>query len=148
MFTSVTDPNVRSMLRTGFVYVIIAIFCAFFGAIYEAFSHGVYSMYMMYAFAFPLAGGAAVTLLFAAFPHKRIPSTLVKQLYNSGIATLTVGSVFAGALEIYGTTNWLVMVYWVVGIGFVAVSLILFVIIQSRNRSISREIEVAKQGKK
>ncbi|GHV27219.1 hypothetical protein FACS18948_4230 [Clostridia bacterium] len=144
LFTSVTDPNVCGLLKTGFAYVLIAIFCAFFGAIYEAFSHAVYSMYMIYAFAFPLVGGAAVTLLYAAFLHKRILSTLVKQLYNSGIATLTVGSVFAGALEIYGTTNWLVMVYWVVGIGFVAVSLLLFVTIQSRNRSSKTRQEVIK----
>jgi hypothetical protein len=33
------------------------LFFAFFGAVYEAFGHGVYSYFMIYAFAFPPADG-------------------------------------------------------------------------------------------
>lgn len=33
------------------------LFFAFFGAVYEAFGHGVYSYFMIYAFAFPLLMG-------------------------------------------------------------------------------------------
>ncbi|GHU66935.1 hypothetical protein FACS1894184_05880 [Clostridia bacterium] len=82
LFTSVTDLNIRGLLRTGFAYVFIAIFCAFFGAIYEAFSHGICSLYMIYAFAFPLVGGAAVTLLYASFPHK-----VYRRPWSSGCIT-------------------------------------------------------------
>ena len=47
-----------SDLRTAFIYMIISIILMIAGAIYEHFSFGVYSYFMIYAFAIPLAGGA------------------------------------------------------------------------------------------
>lgn len=38
-----------------------------------------------------------------------------RNLYHSGIATLTVGSIVQGVLEIYGTTNALAGYYWIAG---------------------------------
>lgn len=47
------------------VYILaVSAFCTVFGEVYEHFSHNVYSAYMVFAFAFPLAGGA---LLFGYF---------------------------------------------------------------------------------
>ena len=37
-------------------------------------------------------------------------------LYNAGVATLTIGSLVYGILEIYGTTNSKVIVYFIVGV--------------------------------
>lgn len=106
------------MAVTGFVYLLISLFCAVFGAVYEHFSHEVYSGFMVYAFLFPLCGGTIVFYGLSLF-GKHFPSRLAYNLYNSGIAALTVGSIFTGVLEIYGTTNRLTMVYWIAGAAFV-----------------------------
>ncbi len=92
-------------------YLISAVCVAFFGAVYEIFSHGVYSNFMIYAFAVPLVLGALPNILdenekinFARSP-----------LWACGITTLTVGSIIKGVLDIYGTTNNLVWVYPAMG---------------------------------
>ena len=106
------------MAKTGFVYLSLSVFCAFFGAVYECFSHGVYSYFMLYAFAFPLMGG--VLPFFAiAFSGCCVPNRISLNLYHSGIAAWTAGSIFRGVLEIYGTTNSLVAIYWITGTVFV-----------------------------
>ncbi len=80
------------------------------------FSHEVYSFYMVYAFVFPLAGGTLPFMLLSQGRVQKYPNILVRNLYHSGIATLTVGSILQGVLEIYGTTNSLSGWYWIVGI--------------------------------
>lgn len=93
--------------------VCATVFLALFGAIYEKFSHEVYSYHMIYAFAVPLLLGVlpdAVLLL-----RKRHVGRGALCLWNYGIAMLSVGSVFQGALEIYGTTNSLSIVYPIAG---------------------------------
>lgn len=114
--TSAIDSNAENAGKTAFVYLLAALFCVFFGAVYEVFSHQVYSFFMIYAFVFPLAGG---TLPFCILHLKRAakyPSATARSLYHSGIATLTVGSIIRGILDIYGTTNALARLYWGVGI--------------------------------
>ena len=114
MYTSENDIT-RQASKTAFVYLLISLFCALFGAVYEMFSHGVYSFYMLYAFAFPLAGGTLPFFAISLF-QKRYPETVTRNIYHSGIATLTVGSIIQGVLEIYGTTNRLAGIYWLVGV--------------------------------
>jgi len=90
-----------------------AVFLALFGAVYEVFSHEVYSYFMLYAFAIPLTMGVvpyAVLLLRGTYPGETFLN-----LWNTAIATLSVGSVFAGVLAIYGTTNSLILAYPVAG---------------------------------
>ena len=120
------------MAKTGFVYLFISLFCVLFGAVYEYFSHDVYSYFMLYAFVFPLAGGALpfFGLAFCSLPP---PDRVSCNLYHSGIAALTVGSLFEGVLEIYGTTNRLVLVYWTLGVGFLLLGLILYGIGRRKN---------------
>ncbi len=90
-----------------------AIFLALFGAVYEAFSHEVYSYFMIYAFAVPLVLGVLVyTVLLLG---NRTPGKVFLNLWNSGIAALSVGFVFKGVLDIYGTTNSLVIIYPIAG---------------------------------
>ena len=114
LYTSDTDISKRA-LKTAFIYLIISLFCALFGAVYELFSHGVYSFYMIYAFAFPLVGGTLPFLAISLF-RKHYPDAIARNIYHSGIATLTVGSIIQGVLDIYGTTNRLTGPYWIVGI--------------------------------
>ena len=93
--------------------VAAAAFLALFGVIYESFSHGVYSGYMIGAFAIPLGLGALpYGVLFAV---KKDPGRIFINLWNAGIAAMSVGSVFRGVLEIYGTTNSLSVVYPIAG---------------------------------
>ena len=107
MFTSATD-------RTAFAYLAGTAFVALFGGIYEIFSHGVWSPWMVYAFAFPLGLGA-LPFRWMAMRRRALPCRWCCRLHHAGVATLTVGSVMEGVLAIYGTTNHLTVWYWIVG---------------------------------
>ena len=80
----------------AFRYLLVTILCALFGAVYEAFSHGVYAYGMLYAFAFPLVGGLLPALLLLKLGSP-LPSPASQQLWHFGISALTVGSLFCGA---------------------------------------------------
>lgn len=112
-----SDINEKArMEKTAFGYFLVALFYALFGAVYEVFSHDVYSFYMLYAFGFPLVGGTLPFWLFARGSGKCYPGGVSCRLYHAGIATLTVGSIVRGILDIYGTTNRLTAVYFIAGV--------------------------------
>ena len=94
-------------------YLMATVFCALFGAVYELFSHEVWSCFMICAFALPLLLGALPFFLLRKrgkpFPGK------AAELVHAGVAALTVGSILQGVLEIYGTSNPLTAVYWTAG---------------------------------
>ncbi len=117
MSTSGTERKLSAQKKLILIDLIAALFCALFGAVYEAFGHGVYSYGMLYAFAFPLALGVfplyLIDVLRAPYPGKAL-----RNLWHAGIAALTVGSIVTGVLEIYGTTNPLTAVYWILGAVF------------------------------
>ena len=114
MFISDRASNKGSYRSAIGAYLLGAVCCAAFGAIYECFSHGVYSLFMIGAFAFPLLLGALPFRLIQK-RGKPFPGNLTEDLICTGIATLTVGSIVQGVLEIYGTTNPLVVIYWITG---------------------------------
>ena len=108
-----------SVKKTVAVYLAVALFCGFFGYVYERFSHGVYSNYMVFLFLFPLLGGAlpyGLMLLLKARAPGRVPANL----FNSGVATLTAGSCVQGIFEIYGTSSPYVAAYWWAGAALLA----------------------------
>lgn len=119
MFISVIKQTRKSSAKTAFIYWIVSIICAVSGAIYEWFSHGVYSYFMLYAFLFPMLGGLFPFFMLAC-SRIRPPDTIACDLYHAGIAALTIGSLFTGVLEIYGTTNRLTIIYWIVGAALIA----------------------------
>lgn len=134
MTLSTSDiKRMQKMAKTGFVYLFISIFCILFGAVYESFSHGVYSYYMLYAFAVPLVGGV-LPFFGMAFSRMTVPNRVSLNLYHSGIAALTTGFLFDGALEIYGTTNRLVSVYWILGILFILTAIFLYCLFQGKTK--------------
>ena len=118
MFTSVTDEARRGLVA-GWVYLAISLFCLVFGVVYEHFSHGVYSNAMVYAFVYPLCLGAFPFFTVCAFGGGRteriVPSGASARLWAYGVATLTVGSILSGVLEIYGTDSDLLIVYPIAG---------------------------------
>ncbi|MBQ9590495.1 MAG: hypothetical protein IJR29_09950 [Butyrivibrio sp.] len=100
-----------------------SVFLALFGAIYEVFSHDVYSYFMIYAFAIPLVMGVlfySILLIMNKYP---VPRFL--EIWNTAIATLSIGCVFNGVLEIYGTTNSLIVVYPIAGAILIFASLLI-----------------------
>ena len=105
-----TSVELKKQLRYQFF---ASVFLAVFGGVYELFSHGVYSAWMVFAFAVPLLLG--VIPYAALLIGKQAPGQVFLNLWNAGIAALSVGSVFQGVLEIYGTTNSLVIVYPIAG---------------------------------
>ena len=109
-------------LTTVFVFV--------FAKIYGIFSHGVYSAFMSYAFLLPLSliflpkllnlcTGNRLwngTLETEEGEKKLFLSSLASFLWKSGVAVLTVGSLYKGVLDIYGTSGTFEWIYLVVGI--------------------------------
>ena len=102
------------------------IYCIF-AFMYEHFSHGVTSFYMVCAFLIPLLGGFLVNLIIKSAGFA-IPGKWSANLYNSGIAALTVGNLVKGALDIYGTTNRLTVIYLIVGLVLILAGTIQYVI--------------------
>ena len=115
MFTLLTKKSDEKLDKISKIYLGISAFCIVFAAIYEYFSHEVYSAFMIFAFLIQFLGGTVVFYTIKRFATSTMPGELLVSLYNCGIATLTVGSIFQGVLEIYGTTNSLVNVYLVLG---------------------------------
>ena len=111
MCTSAID---RGSAKLALYDLLFAAAVALGGFVYEQFSHGVYSDFMVYAFLPPLVLGAC-PLLIRALRGKALPGRWCVRLYHWGLIVLTVGCLFQGALDIYGTTSWLVMGYWVAG---------------------------------
>lgn len=125
MSISATARKLSPLQKLILVDLIAALVCALFGAVYERFSHGVYSYWMLYAFAFPLVLGVLPLYLVEAL-RAPLPGSLRWGLYHAGIATLTVGSLISGALEIYGTSSPLTFVYWIVGEVLTLLGVLLF----------------------
>ena len=132
-----SDNYTWSILKKAFGFLAAAAFCAFFGAVYEAFSHGVYSYYMIYAFALPLMLGALPLLGMTLF-GKCLPGPISLGIWSAGVAAMTVGCVFRGVLDIYGTTNRLIVVYPIVGGSLLAVGLIAFLLFDRSGKKTER----------
>ena len=115
MYTSAHEANAAEYLKRAKIYLILAIVCCLIGAVYEHFSFGVYSYFMLYAFAVPLLCGALPALLLASSRRPRTIPQWSMKLADAGIAAWTVGSFFRGILEIYGTASGLTKWYWIAG---------------------------------
>ena len=112
---SISDT--KKYCKIALIYLLCAIFLALFGAVYEHFSFGVYSGFMLYAFVFPLVGGALPALSLALWEREKTILPMGLWLYRAGIATFSVGCIIRGVLEIYGTENPLTLCYRYVGLG-------------------------------
>ena len=128
LYTLDIETNQKKAIKTAFIYLLISLFCTLFGAVYELFSYEVYSYHMIYAFAFPLVGGVLPFLVIGLSRSTQYPGMIAQNLYHSGIATLTVGSIVLGVLDIYGTTNSLIKLYWIVGIFLVVMGAVVYLL--------------------
>ncbi len=114
------DAHRNGPLKTGMIYLAVSLVTAAAAAVYGLFSHGVHSFFMTYAFMIPLLGGALPHLTAAlrkAGARKVNDASAAEKIFQlkdlqaAVITTLTAGSLLKGALDIYGTTNRLLIAY-------------------------------------
>lgn len=118
--------SILDIRRTIIKYIFFTIFILVFGQIYEHFSFGVISNYMIYAFLIPLILGLLINTII--YFTKIVPRKMGSCLYNNGIITLTVGSILRGVLDIYGTTNIYLKIYLYAGVLLIIAGIILYII--------------------
>lgn len=109
--------------KTTRKYVFTTLFCIVFNYIYSIFSHGVSSPFMSYAFVFSLVLGVVG---FTLFGRLNLDNRIAVNLYNAGIATLTVGSILRGIIDIAGADTTYPAWYFFVGTVFVAIGGIMY----------------------
>lgn len=126
--------DIKKAKKQIYKYLILSIFFLIFGIIYESFSHGVYSNYMIYAFTIPLILGLIVYFIIYIFRLNKYLSKLGMSIYNSFIITLTLGSIMQGFLEIYGTTNKLIFVYFKISLFLIIISVLINIIYNLRKK--------------
>lgn len=125
------DMNKKRIKKTILVYLILSVFSIVVDNVYALFGHGVRSAAMSLMFLYPLIGGALVYfILYLAI--LRICSArwyrLGYNLYNAGIAALTVGSFFKGILDIAGTESGYSRMFAILGWGMAAAGILIFII--------------------
>lgn len=114
----------KELLRIRDRWLLATVSTVFFSAVYECFSHQVYSRAMILAFLYPLLGGLMPTTLLMLAKTGLQPGEWTRSLWDAGIAALTLGSLFRGVLEIYGTTSRLSAVLPVLGWTLMALGLL------------------------
>lgn len=126
--TSVTKASKKRLKKTAVVYVLITVFFFIFSRIYEHFSFGETSVYMHYLFGVPLIGGM-VLLIF----QKMIPnlSRLSLNLWNSAVATIAMGVLFRGIVNLSGRSTTMDLPYWYMGIGLAGLALLSMIFTRS-----------------
>ncbi len=103
------------MLRFAVTGAALALLCGIFTCIYEQFSHGAVSDHMRCMFLMPLVGCGLVGLIGFLTPLHRFVNRAAFNLWNSGVATWTVGCLFRGIVNISGRYTDLDRLYWIIG---------------------------------
>ena len=111
--------------RIALNYLIASTACAAVGLIYELFSHGVLSSYMVLGWVFPFVLGTIPNFLIRITGAKG-PGSAAENIYACGVATLTAGCMLKGVLEIFGTTNSMLKVYPIVALALIAAGALLY----------------------
>ena len=114
------------------IYGAVTLFCIVGTWNYEKFSYGEYSEYMRSMFWFPLVGGMALGMLFVKL--ERTVARWSFLLWNSGIAVLTVGCLVHGIIAISGRMSVYDLYYWISGIAFLLVAMVVEVRTSKRRR--------------
>ncbi|MBI4857964.1 MAG: hypothetical protein HY818_14605 [Acetobacterium woodii] len=129
--------------KTIGVYAILSLVAIGINFIYGQFGHGVHSAAMTWMFLYPLLGGALFYFLLERLKSgmtRFAPFRFGYNSYNSGIATLTVGSFLKGILEIAGTNSPYLVLFTIIGWLFIAVGVMVFALL-----SVSRKKNSAPQ---
>ncbi|AGU72148.1 hypothetical protein ACVR1N_09630 [Streptococcus constellatus subsp. pharyngis] len=126
--TLVTKTNNKRFKKTAVVYTLITVFFFIFSRIYEHFSFGETSVYMHWLFGVPLIGGVVLLIFQKLIPNL---SRLSLNLWNSAVATIAVGVLFRGIVNLSGRSTTLDLPYWYVGIGLAGLALLSMIFTRS-----------------
>lgn len=132
MFISVISKKgtTAQIRKTVIVYFLLAAAAIAVDNIYALFGHGVRSLSMSLMFLYPLLGGALFYSVLGLiiprineYEHYR----LFYNIYNSGIAILTVGNLLKGILYIAGTASVYVPLFTIIGWICVGAAIVLLI---------------------
>lgn len=127
LFTSDTEHNTKASAKYAILFLIVSALCILFSLIYESFSYGVHSDFMMLIFVFPF--GATLIYILLGFLNKDLyPHAITLHIFNAGVCTASLGFCIKGILEIYGTDSPFTAVYDITAVLLVSVALILYLI--------------------
>lgn len=121
MYTSVNKYK-----RITLTYLLISVVTAVFAGVYEHFSHGVVSLLMVTSCAAPLILGAVPSLFFGA--AKASLPRAASTSWRLGVAALTVGMIYGGVIEIYGTDSPYTAWYFVAAGAMFVISLVMLAV--------------------
>lgn len=130
--------DINTTKKQIYKYLLLSLFFLIFSLIYELFSHGVYSKYMMFAFSIPLILGTLLYLIIFKLRLNKYLSYLGMNIYNCFIITLTFGSIMKGFLYIYGTTNKFISIYIIISVILLLTSIIINLINKKRRYQYER----------
>jgi len=123
-----SGPSARQHFRSAaLVYGVVSAFTMGASRIYALFSQGVSSEAMTYMFLYPLLGGTLPALLCWALADRGggVPrSRAADNLWNAGIAALTVASFLQGVFEIAGTASGYTLVIRLMGAGLAVAAVV------------------------
>lgn len=126
--TLVTKTNNKRFKKTAVVYTLITVFFFIFSRIYEHFSFGETSVYMHWLFGVPLIGGVVLLIFQKLIPNL---SRLSLNLWNSAVATIAVGVLFRGIVNLSGRSTTLDLPYWYVGLVLAGLALLSMIFTRS-----------------
>lgn len=116
---SILGINQIRWKKTVIVYGVFVAFCMMVAYVYNLFGHGVHSNSMDYMFVYPLIGGSIFYgILGILTNHKVVRFSYYRigyNLYNAGLATLTVRSFYQGVLEIAGASSTYLTTFMMIG---------------------------------
>lgn len=115
----------KRMRKNGIVFGCVGAFCILFSTIYNMYGHGVESIYMNYMFIWPLI---AMILYIICGIRRALVSRICSNLFNAGIATISIGFMLRGIFEIAGTSSVFQKYYILVGGIFLLLSGVTLVI--------------------
>ena len=125
MTLSILDIN--KIKKSMISYLVFSIILLIFGIVYELFSHGIISYFMILSFLYPLILGTLLNFLFYKRIIKKLPTKLSSNLYFSTILSLSIGSITKGILDIYGTTNNLIIIFPIISIVLFILAVLIYV---------------------
>jgi len=124
--------NKKKILKTSLIYLVLSLSAIIINYVYGLFGHGVHSSYMTWMFLYPLLGGAVLYLLIFLLVSEItgfVAYRMFYNIYNSGIATLTIGSLLKGIFDIAGTSSVYIAVFYAIGELFVAIGLVMLLVL-------------------
>lgn len=127
MYISVIKEK-TSLVKGFYGMTIATVFCVLFAVTYNHFGHGVQSFYMTYMFLCPLILGMMFYGAILLISKAKNISRFSFNIYNSGVATLTIGSMLMGIFEIAGTASEYIIAYGGLGSAMIIIGFITYIL--------------------